>query len=63
MQVAESDVPNGSAQATLKMSYLRDVAHTFVNDFYTGTSLRSFLLCNTEKLAIMCYKPPASDLA
>lgn len=37
MQVAESDVPaNGSAQATLVMSSLRDAAHTFVNSIYTG---------------------------
>lgn len=38
MQVAENDVSNGSAQATLVMSSLRDVAHIFVNDFYTGNS-------------------------
>lgn len=37
VQVAESDVPNGSAQATLVMSSLRDGAHTFVNSFFSGT--------------------------
>ncbi|XP_024385672.1 beta-galactosidase 9 [Physcomitrium patens] len=37
VQVAESDVRNISAQATLVMSSLRDAAHTFVNGFYTGT--------------------------
>jgi len=36
VEVAETDVYNGSAQASLVMSSLRDVAHTFVNDFYTG---------------------------
>ncbi|KAG0603309.1 hypothetical protein M758_10G083400 [Ceratodon purpureus] len=37
VQVAKSDVPNGTAQATLVMSSLRDVAHTFVNYIYSGT--------------------------
>lgn len=36
MQVAESDVRNGLAQATLVMSSLRDAAHTFVNSFFSG---------------------------
>lgn len=31
VEVAESDAPNGLAQATLVMSYLRDAAHIFVN--------------------------------
>ena len=52
VQVAESEVQNGSAQATLVMSSLRDVAHTFVNDFYAGKSLlNNILICNTRKLA------------
>jgi len=36
VQVAETDVFNGSAQATLFMSSLRNVGHIFVNDFYAG---------------------------
>lgn len=37
VEVAESDAPNGLAQATLVMSYLRDAAHIFVNKVYAGT--------------------------
>lgn len=37
MQVAESDVPDGAAQATLVMSSLRDAAHTFVNGVFSGS--------------------------